>query len=160
MLTTFIYPLPPHLSQLFLDHYIFPPTPTASPSASIRSYNTYIYTRSPSTQPVQSVSHLAVAHALHLTASAACICSPIRMLEYAAVYCFCLPPFFFPRSAPRSLSASGGFTCCEALRLRVSPLLPPYVFPRVLAYSGVWFLSGGFFFVRGREVRAPTLPGS
>ena len=94
LLTTFIYPLPPHLYQLFLDISIFPPTHTAPLSAAICNCNTYLYTCSPSPLPARSVAHLNVAHARHISASAAHLCAPGRMPASATVSCFRLPPFF------------------------------------------------------------------
>ena len=78
------------------------------------------------------------------------------MNESAVIYRVLSPPLSRPWTALRSLSSPGGFTHHEALRIRVSPLLPPYVIPLLPKYSGVWFLSGSRFHARARGQGAST----
>ena len=150
LLTIFIYPLSPHPSQPFLDISIFPPPHTTPSASSVRCRNTYLYICSPHPLVVQSVVHISVAHTRHPSASAACLCAPLCMPASAAIYLFRSPPLFLPRPAPRSLLSHGEFVRHEALCIHVSPILPHYVFTRLLVSSGVWFLSGGRFHARSR----------
>ena len=96
LLTNFILPLPPYLSQPFLYLSIFPPPPTAPTSAAICRCNTYWYTRSPPPIPEQSNVHLAVAHAYHPPASVARIYAPLHVPASATVSRVHSPPSFPP----------------------------------------------------------------
>ena len=65
----------------------------------------------------------------------------------------------FPRPAPRSLSAPGGFVCRRSLHAYVSLSCPPRVLLQIMASSGPWFLVE-WVLPQGRESSAPPLPGS
>ena len=115
-----------------------------------------MHTRSPPPLPLRSIVHLSVAHSRHLPASAACICSPRRIPASSAVSRVHSAPLFRPCPSPRSMSSPGGFARRGSLCFRVSPVIPPYMFPCLLESSGVWFLSGGQYFVRERGQGAFT----
>ena len=142
-LTNFTQPLPPHLSQPFLDLSIFPPPANAPPVTAVHRRNNYLYICSPPTLPAWSVVHLAVALTCHPLAFDARLCTLRRVPTSATISCVRLPSLCRPCPVPSSQLSPRGFACRGSLRLRASPLLPPYVFPCLPESSIAWFLLGG-----------------
>ena len=150
----------PHLFLTFVWIFILTP-PSYSPPICIRSLYSYslICTCYPPPLPAQSAAHLDISRTCHPSASAACLCAPVRMTASAVFHMTMRPPLFRTRPAPISLSSPGVFTSYRSLRASVKLTWSPIVLLRILASSGPWSLVGRIF-AGGREARPPPLPGS
>ena len=153
-------PTPP-VSTVFLDLSISLLHPTTPPPVTACHLITSLCCiRSPPPLPAWNAAHLDIVHIRHPPASAAWLCAPRFGPASAAVSLIYSSPLCRPRPAPRSLSAPGGFAHCGFLRLPSASALPSMC--AAPTPGTFWFLVSCrvAIFARGREARAPPLPGN
>ena len=109
----------PHLFLTFVWIFILTP-PSYSPPICIRSLYSYslICTCYPPPLPAQSAAHLDISCTCHLSASAACLCAPVRMTASAVFHMTMRPPPFPPSACAHIPIITWGFS-----QLKVPPRL-------------------------------------